>query len=353
MLTQILVPLDGSPLADRALPYAVALGRATGARLTLLHVTATSEAEEAAAALDARAEQVRAGGVIVDARVYLIADGQVADAILRVAREDAADLIVMSTHGRSGIGRWIYGSVADRVLGLAQTPVLLVPAGCTHTWPTDRPLRVLVPLDGSALADEALHWAVALADVLKADLHLLQAVEPPTYLTTEGVMLSDPEPLLAEARRYLEGVAETLRRPERRVSFEAVSGWPAQEIAAVARQAGVDLIVMATHGRTGLARLVLGSVATGTVQRATVPVLLVRPVALRRPAPDLAAGEPLSAGPGRPAQRLTLVLTPAERDLLVRALRELWFALEEDERAERQARALLARLEALAASERA
>jgi nucleotide-binding universal stress UspA family protein len=300
MWKTILVPLDGSSLAEQAVPYATRLARSTGGRLVLVQATLTEplpgQAERVArAAATHRAEvelvvlvdRLRGEGVAAEARTYY---EDAATAILDAAAQEAADLMVMSTHGRSGLGRWMYGSVADRVLRTAPIPVLLVPAACTGSWPTDRRLRFLVPLDGSPLAEEALGPASELAQALDAEMLLLQVVEYPLPLvgdSTGYVPPWDQDAELAGAKRYLEEVAGALRVAGRTVTALAVAaplsqaGQVGVTIAAVAHEQQVNAIAMATHGRGGLARLVMGSVATGVLQHATVPVLIVRPAAIR------------------------------------------------------------------------
>src|SRR5581483_980156 len=300
MLQTILVPLDGSRLAEQALPYAMRLARSSGGRLVLVQATLTAplpgQAELVARAaatrraeieLDVLVDRLRGEGLTAEARVYY---ENAATAILDAAAQEDADVIVMSTHGRSGLGRWIYGSVADRVLRTAPIPVLFVPAACAGNWPTDRPLRVLVPLDGSPLAEEALGPAGELAQALGAELLLLQVLEYPLPPVADGGTYLPPwdqDADLAAARRYLDEVAGALRAEGRTVTVLAVAAPPSSvgqavaTIAAVSHDEQADVIVMATHGRGGLARLVMGSVGTGVLQHATVPVLLVRPAAIR------------------------------------------------------------------------
>jgi nucleotide-binding universal stress UspA family protein len=211
----------------------------------------------------------------------------VAAALLESAREWVADVIVMATHGRSGLGRWLYGSVADDVLRHAAVPVLLVPAAGAGeaVWAPDTAHRVLVPLDGSALAEEAVPPALELAAALGADLHLLRVIETLTAAYAEGYASTalDTTGALDEARAYLDGVAAPLRARGLTVDagVAAVDGPALTGLAAAARVRPAPAIASATLGRGGLARLVLGSVATGTLQRANVPLLLVRPMAMR------------------------------------------------------------------------
>jgi nucleotide-binding universal stress UspA family protein len=272
---------------------------------------------------------------------------EVGAGIVRTGRERGADLIAMSTHGRSGLGRWIYGSVADAVLREAEVPVLLIPAACQHRWPTARQPRILVPLDGSNLATQALGPALDLAELLGAELLLLQAIPPIPYVEGYYYVVTDQEPELAEAQAALDGMAERLSTDRRKVSARAVLGYPITEIQRIAREEGIDLIAMATHGRGGLARVVMGSVATGTLQRAELPILLVRPTGLREAAPEPPATEDATASATESESLepvVSLSLTARELDLLERGLGDLLYLPESDPQLAKPARELLARL---------
>ena len=188
-------------------------------------------------------------------------------------------MIVMSTHGRTGLGRFIYGSVADELLRTSDLPVLLVPRDCEWSWPGDRTLRVLVPLDGSSLAEAVLGPACELADALDADLMLPHVTRPANVGPVKLLQAVQIAPAgLGEDKRVgpsLESVAAKLRAPNRAVAVREVIGSPAPAIVRVAEEETVDVIAMTTHGRGGLARVVLGSVATGVLQRTSVPLLVV------------------------------------------------------------------------------
>lgn len=305
MYRTILVPLDGSTLAERALPYAQRLAAAATGRITLLwvlHPPPPSAAgdplrevtprREAEAYLRGLTEPL--GPVPVEA---VVVEGDPAPEILAAAAQRGSELIVMATHGRSGIGRWIYGSVADAVMRHAGVPVLLVPVtAATRSWPTGRAPRVLVPLDFSALSEAALPRAEDLARALGAELVLLSVT--PLVFTADlygGVTLAyDVDADQAERRRYLEAAAARLRAAGHTVRVRDTVGFPAGATVDVAREEDVDLIAMSTHGSGGATRLLMGSIATGVVQRAPVPVLIVRPEAVRQPeappAPSASAG---------------------------------------------------------------
>lgn len=310
MLDTILVPLDGSELAKRALPAARALALATQAGIVLMRAipprrpgSATGENEAIERELVAAGNDVRADGITIKVVVRHSFIADVAHAICAAADDERAGLIIMSTHGEGGPGRWIHGSVADSVLQQAETPVMLVPLRADHSWPTDRRPCVLVPLDGSELAEEGLEVAKRLAETVGAELHLLRVIEPPPsplYGEGSAYIPYDEEAELNEARRYLRAHVDRIQAAGRPATMRILVGRPSSLIAEAAREAEMDVMVMATHGRGRLARLVLGSVAAGTVQRANVPVLLVRPTGVRHLDKTLggtsAAGEPIAAG---------------------------------------------------------
>jgi nucleotide-binding universal stress UspA family protein len=244
-----------------------------------------------------------AAGLVGEAVEPSLAIGPAGEEILREARARGADLLVLATHGRSGLGRWLYGSVADHVLRHAEVPVLLVSAVCAPAWPDGGPGTILVPLDGSALAETALAPAAALAGTMQARLLLLRAVEPQVaagtaYSTGHSYAYGDPAEALEASRSYLEALAGGLRERGLTVDVQAVEGPAAPAITGAAWERGAGLIAMATHGRSGVGRLVLGSVATTTLHLAAVPLLLVRQTA----AAPAAEAPPVPAIATRPAE---------------------------------------------------
>jgi len=290
MLSTILVPLDGSPFAERALAVAQGLAQGTPARLILVRVVHVL----AIPGIDSREEQWTA---LADAQKYLDATvarlrpshlvsetavpyGDAAAEILLEIDLRSADLVVMATHGRSGVGRWLYGSVADQILRRANVPIVLVPPAATHLWPTDRRPVILVALDGSTLAEAALAPATALAMSQHAQLVLLRVVPLPSYVSygeAGAYAADDTDAYVSGARSDLLTLAQPLRSCVESVRVRTEVGDPATCIAQAARDEQADMICMATHGRSGLTRLVLGSVASGVLGHAQAPVLLVRP----------------------------------------------------------------------------
>ena len=306
MEQQILVPLDGSALAETVLPHAEALARANGYALLLLHVVTPSETSQtcvwiatAPAALRrewevSRLTQIHAYMTAVGTRLQatelqvrtaVLMDHDPAAAIVgRADHDPAIAMIAIATHGRSGLSRWALGSVAARVLHAATKPLLLVRAreASAAGIPNWRYRTILVPLDGSVFAEHALEPAQTIATGSSADL-LLVAVAPALddiALAEVGVipywMEAECDAEREHIDQYLKQVADRLTAGGQRVHMRLVTGSPAEAILRVADVACADLIVMTTHGRSGLSRLWLGSVAAKVAQGAQVPVLLVR-----------------------------------------------------------------------------
>ena len=297
-MTTIVVPLDGSELADRAVAYAIPIARGAGGTLRLVRacmsvspmVLDSGSAVRVAAAVhaadlhDAQVAMERWVAGVRETRLPvegIVRCGSAADVILEEIEAAHADLVVMTTHGRGGLGRSLYGSVADEVLRRADIPILLVPTAAPEAQAGDRPRRVLVALDGSELAEASLEPAVDLARALGADLALLRVVDPLedagkyVFVRTER----------ARARRYLQRVVRQMLPPCGEASLHVRVGHVVPTILAAAAALRVDVVALGTHGRSGLSRLVMGSVATGLLQQATGPLLLVPAQATRRSTP--------------------------------------------------------------------
>jgi nucleotide-binding universal stress UspA family protein len=170
-------------------------------------------------------------------------------------------------------------------------PAVLVPATCDHAWSDSASLRILIPLDGSRFAEEVLEPVGKLAAALTAELVLAGASGPVEGSYADGVPFarSGFAAALRETRDYLDGIAAPLRAAGQTVSVDAETGRVGTVIEGITQRRHIDLIAMATHGRTGVARLALGSVASELLQRSIVPLFLWRPVARRHVA------EPASA----------------------------------------------------------
>lgn len=309
----VVVPLIGRQLdpdgvAELALPIARALARRTGASLLLVSVlelpveaTATGEPRvlHAADALPAdrylAALKEHTERLIAERQAYLeeiaahsgdlpvqtrLRYGDPAMALLEHLASLDDPVVVMASHARTGVRRMLLGSVAFRVVRDAACPVLIVPAQTAAASPPAEPLleRVLVPLDGSPLAEAALEMTLQVLGERYLDLHLVSVVEP---LVRRSGWVADEYAVIASqaASDYLAGVAARIAQRGCRVTWEVRAGNPERLIAEAARERGVDLVAMATHGRSGFGRYLFGSVAEGVAGAGTTPLLLVRPSA--------------------------------------------------------------------------
>lgn len=289
MYRTIMVPLDGSPFSEQAVPLAVAVGHRTGAKLYLVHVEeplfgeiSESISEQVRERLDSLARSISEEADISVTVGFLV--GRVAEELIGYADQIDADLVIMTTHGRGGLSRAWLGSVADTLIRGSRIPVLaLRPRDAAPRVDTKAIDHVLVPLDGSAMSEEVLDHALALGG---PDVHytLLQVIQLPvaveTVTVTSGFVL-DPRMIEADrakALEYLNRVAEGLKGRVRQVDTAVlVDPQPATAILAYAEQNDVDLIALATAGRTGVRRLILGSVADKVLRGASTPVLLYHP----------------------------------------------------------------------------
>jgi nucleotide-binding universal stress UspA family protein len=284
MSSKILVPLDGSKLAEQVLPYAQLLAGAYGAGIMLLRVT-DPDARLPFTANQSASDYLKYTAttlkpLAVDAVEKI---GLPAEVIVDSAKGDADCLIAMATHGMTGPRRWLLGSVASKVVQTAANPILLI-----RVKPDMAPSgpialkRVIVPLDGSGLAEKVLPYARVLASKLNLDMQLVRTynLPPDAYLVADGMIDQGPatyrESLHEESEKYLDGKVAGLRADGcASVSAHVIEGDPASEIVDLA-SAPQSLIAMSTHGRSGVGRWALGSVAEKVVQHTRAPVLLFR-----------------------------------------------------------------------------
>jgi nucleotide-binding universal stress UspA family protein len=298
-MRHLLVPLDGSPFGETALPIAAAVAGRTGTKLQLVTVhasvshpdisaTMTAEVEatsraRAQAYLESLAERVRRRFDIEVGTSSL--SGDIASAIAEHAMADPPELIVMSTHGRTGPSRLFLGSVADRLVRQLHCPfILLHPTTPQASGELPAAARVLVPLDGSSLAESVLDEVARLFSPDLATLHLLRVVAPAEVVPMAAPMpWPTVAPELTEAQRayaqeYLEATAAKLRALGWQVDHEVVTEWsPSTGVLSCAGAGACDLIAIATRGSGGVQRMLLGSVADKVIRGAAMPVLVVNP----------------------------------------------------------------------------
>ena len=306
MYQSMLVPLDGSELAEVVFAYAKDLAGRLDLEVILLHVGGSVLREfapmrrayigQAAETIKRQAREVQKktgiqpGGKPVEVRGEL-ADGYAADEILRYIDENNIDLILMATHGRSGLKRWGMGSVADKILRASKVPVWLIRAEVTEETPYDQwPRRtILVPLDGSELAESVLPHVEALAKqrgTELVDVVLLRVCEPPVIasdypadmpLSWEEHVKQITNHVKQVSEQYLAGVEKRLTDAGLKVRSEVLLGKPDVEIVDYAKRNPFNLIIMATHGRSGLSQWAYGSIAHKVLYGVSSPIFLVRP----------------------------------------------------------------------------
>lgn len=298
MYTRILIPLDGSKTAEKVLPYARFVAGALKLPIELVAVVDIAEMATHISAERARflntmvedsvrsSEQYLRGiaGTFPSGTKCTVEKGKAEQVIIETAGTDKGTLVTMATHGRSGINRWLLGSVTEKVLRGGTNPMLLVRAteeGKTEGAATLK--SIVVPLDGSELAEGVLPTVAELAKILKLAIVLFRAYNIPynAYAGGEGYYAVNYEELLTamkdEAVDYLEKKTEAVKKLGiADVSYVAKEGFAADEIISLAHKSPDNLIAMCTHGRSGVKRWMLGSVTETVVRHSADPVLVLR-----------------------------------------------------------------------------
>ena len=299
------MPIDGTEVSEGILPWVSRIAGQADAHLVLLTAVDPDSIEyppagpsgqpdwgmfrdqveensrtHAQDALQAVVEQLRIRGVSAEGRATL---GNPAEEIVRVSEDEGCRLIAMSTHGRNLIGRSILGSVTDRVLHSANVPVLTITPDRARMYHEEGTTlnTVVIPLDGSELAELALPYAEELATALSLEVLLVRVArtDHPSFSYEEFAdqMLDFTTGLLEEAARYLEAVSEGLKNKGLTVRLRVLRGAPAPALLDLAHETPRNIIAMTTHGRTGLTRWMMGSVAGALIRGSGDPVLVVRP----------------------------------------------------------------------------
>ena len=280
------MPLDGSSLAEQALPYAEYLASMVRGEIVLAraaHVRFGGRdlaSAQIRAAADAQAyfEDLAARLGRIHIAEYSVPFGEPVSELTRLAARRDIDLLIMTTHGRSGLPMMLLGSVAHGLMRSSGLPLLLVRTGQSGKGWTSGLRRILVPLDGSRHAERILPHVAALAEISGARICLLRAAVEPVEMSLLELPYADlPDgELLRPADEYLQSVARPLRQRGLEVEVEARRGRPGEAIADRATTWGADLVAMSTHARAGLDRLMVGSVADEVLARVRVPLLLYR-----------------------------------------------------------------------------
>jgi len=282
MFDHILIPLDGSSLAEQVLPYGQQIADVCGARIELIGAVLGEDLPEdaIAEAERERCDYLERTAKSLPARfnpTWLCRRGRPAEVIVDHAGGDAGTLVAMATHGRSGMQRWFLGSVAHKVVQAADTPVLLLPSGATS--PSGGPVefkRIIVPLDGSTLAEHVLEHAATLCLCLDMEMILVRAYNPRFPGST--VRMQEVSRIVHDAaENYLKDMQRRLQaRGLRNLSYKVLRGVPAEQITDFALETPNSLTAMCTHGRHGVGRWLLGSVTDAVIHSAEEPVLVIR-----------------------------------------------------------------------------
>jgi nucleotide-binding universal stress UspA family protein len=296
MYTKMLIPLDGSKVAEQVLPYARCLVRKLSIPIELLQA---ADPEALALLTDPThsryadtvwADKINSGKTYLDAvarsfegaRVQCVVEkGKAEDVVIDRAAADKNTLIVMATHGRSGIQRWLLGSVANKVLHGAPNHMFLVRA--TEQGKTDGEAAlktVVVPLDGSALAEQVLPHVVDLAKKMALKVAFFRAYALPASVTGDefGTYMEELiNQIESDAREYLAAKVDEAKRNGLNDVVSAVKfGYGADEIISLARETPDNFVAMCTHGRSGVKRFALGSITDRVVRHGGDPVLIIR-----------------------------------------------------------------------------
>lgn len=302
MFKHLLVPLDGSQLAEAPLSAAVSLARMLRAKVTLIHAIEKGAPQEihgerhlvgqqeAREYLEEVAARVFPPQIQVETHVHENEVKDVARSIAEHAGELGADLIVMCTHGRGGLRGFVHGRIAQQVSGFAIAPVLLIHPYAGGGAPVFSCKRILVPLDGNPDHEEGLKTAAGLAKVCEAEVYLIMAVHTVGTLSGENAVTARMLPrtthaildlIEQDAEKYLSIRIESLRAEGFSAAALVRRGDPVSVIVDALEQTGADLIVLGTHGKTGMDAFWSGSATPNLTTRAAVPLLLV-PVRDRR-----------------------------------------------------------------------
>lgn len=316
MFGRIVVPLDESQLAEQALPVAAHIARMSGGSILLVHIVqpmkdysyypgstpllaseiVTSDYERAETYLKEMARSKVVQGIHVTTEVM---SHDVAHGILEVSQKNEADVIVLSSHGYTGVKRWIMGSVAQKIVHHSPVPVLVLrPEASRLPKDQQQPIRVLVPLDGSALAEEILNPAALLSTILSSpsqgELHLA-CVLP--LSEAETIAYRERERVLQHARDYLKSIEQRLKgEPYHFTDLSITTSVTISEEVAhtlvelaegkyatkqVSDIPACQMIAMATHGRSGVARWAMGSVTDRVLAITNLPTLIMKPHRIR------------------------------------------------------------------------
>lgn len=282
---RILVPLDGSVVAEAALAYAGLVAGRNKAELVLLTVCdrdSETTIRPRQAYLEQKAEELGEEGLKMSTAVVC---GNTVEQIAGYAVRNKIDLLTISSHGYSGVKRLLLGSVAGRVIDCVKIPILLVKAGKAGKEKPELK-RVLLPMDGSQFSETSVPYAQSVIGGTDAEIVLLTVAEPPSVPSDRSANIKPSweeyrDALVAEVKEqataYLERVRTAFADEKTRVKLLVEMGKPAESIMQAAGREQVHLIALSSHGRTGAERVLYGSVARRLIDESRIPLLLIRP----------------------------------------------------------------------------
>jgi nucleotide-binding universal stress UspA family protein len=265
---KILIPLDGSPLAEAVLDQILPIAVRENSMVHTLFVSEGEAVEEGQVHLEKAAERLSAAGLEHQSHVLR---GHPAREIVRIAEQLEVDLIAMSTHGRSGVDRWVHGSVTEQVLRHTSTPLFVVSSHSIGVGTPSKFKKILVPLSGSERSAAVLPWIVDLARADDSEIVLARCEWEGVQRPMLAVELQ-PERVAASLQPW----RERLEAQGLRVSVLVKQGGAAHELLELAKHEDIDLIALSTHGRHGFSRLVEGSVTEKLLRHCQQPLLVVR-----------------------------------------------------------------------------
>jgi len=283
MSEKILVPLDGSEVAEQAISYVERLAQKLKSEVTLITVCLPGDPLERALTeyIERRAEKIQSLGVNTRS---LCIEGDSATSIINFAEKNKVGLIVISTHGKTGISHWPLGSIASKVVQRSNIPVFLVRSSQPGKAPADNELdKILVTLDGSQFSEAIIPHVEKLAKSMNSEVTLLRVIESAklpqlaAYSDREKYEKDFMAKMEREAERYLDKKRTALESKGIKVNSTFLIGKPVETILQYSEEKSAKLVALTTHGFSGISKWAYGSVASKIIEGSPKPILLVRP----------------------------------------------------------------------------
>ena len=296
MFKRILVPLDGSELAEKALPFTLLLAKELTATLVLFHVVEKSapteihgqyhirDVEEARQYLDKVSHRFAQERMQFEQDIHEVQEMGVAQTICSHAKELNADMVVLTAHGNGGLRDIFLGSIAQQVIRQGETPVLFIRPEMVFSDKTQKVQKILVPLDGSKEHEGSLSVAAFLAEKMDSKVELITVIPSLDTLPVKEILTSRVSPRLTkvalrnyanQAENYLKTCIEALVKKDIKTSASVLQGNVPVKIAEIIQSKEIDLVVMATHGHSSIDANWIGSLTPQFLQLTKVPVMLV------------------------------------------------------------------------------